>query len=332
MQNLFDLTRSLISISSITGHEHKAVAFLKKYLENKDFNVTLQEVVDGRCNVFARQEDPKIVLTTHIDTVAPFVPFSEDNDLICGRGACDAKGIMASQITAACELVQNGTKDVGLLFVIGEESGSNGARSANTLENTSQFLILGEPTDNKMAKGSKGAIRMRIHTQGKSAHSAYPECGESAILKLMQCLNELSETVFPEDSVLGKTTINIGTIKGGTQANVVPDAAEAEILIRTVSSSEELKRMIEVILKDRAEVFYEFVTDPIELNTLEEFETMVVAFATDIPLLSNWGEPFLMGPGSILNAHTDHERILKNDLIAAVALYKKAALQLRQKL
>ena len=325
---LFELTKKLIGIESISGHEGEIVRYLKGYLESCGFTVHLQTVSDDRCNLFAWAAVPKIVLSTHMDTVSPFFAPDEDKKYIYGRGACDAKGIMACQIKTVEQLISRGCTDVGLLFVVGEESGSDGAVAANAIPNDCRYIINGEPTENTLAAGTKGSIRMRLKASGKAAHSAYPELGDSAILKLIGLLSMLYEQEWPDHELLGKTTCNVGTIRGGTQANVIPDHAEAELIFRTVTDFQKMKDLIENVVQKRARIEYICTISPAFLTTLETFETSVVSYTTDIPLLSNWGKPLLLGPGSIHEAHTPGERVPKKDLMHAVALYDKIVSQL----
>jgi acetylornithine deacetylase len=236
-------------------------------------------------------------------------------------------------IKAGEALIDSGVTDFGLLFVVGEEAGSPGARAANTIPNRSRYLINGEPTESKLALGSKGALRAILKASGRAAHSAYPERGDSAVDKLLDVLNDLRRAEFPRDETLGATTMNIGMIKGGVAANVIPPDAEAELMFRVVTSAESLKRMVDDIAVSRVEVEYTFECDPVLTERaafLEEgLETTVVAFTTDIPLLGNWGKPLLFGPGSILDAHTSNEKISKRDLVAAVETYKQMVLRLK---
>jgi len=319
--NLFELTKKLISIPSPTGKEQKVTQFIKDYLETSGFTVRLQDVVDGRCNLYAYIDEPIIVFTTHMDTVSPIISTGEDEKFLFGRGACDAKGSLAAQIKAAEQLQKQGLKDVGLLFLIGEESGSNGARAANTLDNKCKYFINGEPTDNKLAVASMGALRIELETTGRTAHSAHPEQGESAIVKLLNILDDLRKAEYPKKETLGETSWNIGVITGGIHANVVAERAQAEIMFRTVTHGDTLKSLIKKIVANRAHIQYKFESDPIQLESIEGFETAVVAFTTDVPNLTHWGQPFLLGPGSILDAHTAGERIEKKELNKAVDLY-----------
>jgi len=232
-------------------------------------------------------------------------------------------------IKASESLIDSNVKDFGLLFVVGEEAGSVGARVANSIPNRSRYLINGEPTESKLALGSKGALRAIIKAKGRAAHSAYPEMGESAIEKLLDVLSDLRRAEFPVDETLGATTMNIGMINGGVAANVIPPEAEAELMLRVVTSNESLRKLIERIIGARAEVEYSFGCDPVFTEKIEGFETTVVAFTTDIPALTNWGKPLLFGPGSILDAHTAGEKISKQELLAAVTAYAKMVVDLK---
>jgi len=258
-----------------------------------------------------------------MDTVPPHVKAGEDDNFIYGRGACDAKGIIAAQILAAEQLCAEGINDIGLLFTVDEEAGSAGASAANDhpLAASCDYLINGEPTDNKLATGSKGSLRLRIKAQGRAAHSAYPEHGHSAIEKLLDVLTDIRTRAWPSDEFFGETTCNIGTIKGGTQANVIPAEAQADIQIRLVTHAEPIKAVLERAVRGRAHVEYLSIAEPARMLAVEGFETCVVRFTTDIPHLTNWGAPLLLGPGSILDAHTEQERVGKRELSEAVDIY-----------
>jgi acetylornithine deacetylase len=327
--NVLELTGRLISIPSISGQEEEVANFIADYLRGAGFEVELQDAAEGRPNVYARRGDPDLVLSTHTDTVPPYVEFREDNEFIYGRGACDTKGIIAAMIKAAEALIEAKVNDFGLLFVVGEEAGSPGAHAANRIPNRSRYLINGEPTESKLALGSKGALRAILTATGRAAHSAYPEMGESAIEKLLDVLGDLRRVEFPRDATLGATTMNIGMIKGGVAGNVIPPEAEAELMIRVVTDNDSLKRIIEGVVGSRAEIDFTFACDPVFTERLDGFETTVVAFTTDIPQLGNWGKPLLFGPGSILDAHTPHEKISKRELVAAVESYKQMVVRLK---
>jgi acetylornithine deacetylase len=324
--NLFALSRRLIDIPSTTGAEAEVGHFLSSYLESLGYKVERQSVGDERANIIATSSArPRITFSTHMDTVPPHYSSAEDDEYIYGRGACDAKGILAAQIAAAENLRANGISDVGLLFLVDEELGSAGARAANEHPQaaSSEYLINGEPTDNKLASGSKGSLRVRIKTDGRSAHSAYPEQGESAIDRLLDVLTDIRNCSLPSDQFFGETTINIGTIEGGVCANVVPANAEADLQIRLAASSEAVKALLDNLVAGRAHVEYLSQVERVRMLTVDDFETCIVRFGTDIPHLRNWGAPLLLGPGSILDAHTDNERISKAQLVNAVDLYTR---------
>ncbi|MBV9158103.1 MAG: M20/M25/M40 family metallo-hydrolase [Acidobacteriaceae bacterium] len=330
---VFKLTRQLIEIESITGNERRIGDFLFEQLNElaQRFEGEVEKMVveTDRNNVFARFGEPFVVLSTHMDTVPPFIPSREDEDQIWGRGACDTKGIIAAMITAAEQLLETGTRNFGLLFVVGEERNSAGAHAAAHNPRGSRFLINGEPTENKLALGSKGTLRYEIVARGRMAHSAYPELGESAIDKLLNALQRIRAMELPSDEVLGPSTLNIGTISGGRAPNIVPDEARAEILIRLVGDPAELRKQIEAAVAPDAEAQEVLVIPPVRLNSLNGFATTIVAFTTDIPAFGEaWGQPFLIGPGSIHVAHTAEERIPKSQLKEAVGLYKEMVVRL----
>jgi acetylornithine deacetylase len=328
---LFELTRQLIDIPSVTGEEAAVCRFLSTYLSDLGYSVESQEVAPERFNLIATtNSSPDIVFSTHLDTVPPFIPSSEDDENIYGRGSCDAKGIIAAQIFAAERLRSGGVERIGFLFTADEELASVGAQAANKhdLAARCKFLINGEPTDNKLAVGTKGSMRLLLTTAGKSAHSAYPEAGDSAIEKLLDVLGEIRQVAWPGDPLFGETTCNIGVIRGGTRPNVIPDFAGAELQIRLATDIETTKTFVTRAVADRATVEYASAHNPVKLVAVPGFEECVVRFTTDIPYLSNWGQPLLIGPGSILDAHTEHERISKRDLEAAVELYASLATSL----
>ena len=322
--NLFEVTRQFIDIPSVTGDESAAAQFLASFLRDLGYRIELQEVESDRFNVIATTKaSPTIVFSTHIDTVPPFIRSSEDNEYIYGRGSCDAKGIIAAQVFAAEKLRSEGFDEVGLLFTIDEELASKGAQLANKhpLATECRFLINGEPTDNKLAVGTKGSMRFLLTTRGKSAHSAYPEEGESAIEKLLDVLADIRTLNWPGDPFFGETTCNIGVINGGTRPNVVPASASAELQVRLAIEIDEAKTIVEKAVDGRAAIEYASAHNPVTLFYVRGFEECVVRFTTDIPYLSKWGNALLLGPGSILDAHTDHERISKDALARAVELY-----------
>jgi acetylornithine deacetylase len=324
--NLFELTRQLIDIPSVSGEELEVGRFLASHLERLGYRVELQEVGAGRANVLATLAPrARVVLSTHMDTVPPFIASWEDETHVYGRGSCDAKGIIAAQVSAAERLRGEGLEELGLLFTVDEELGSLGARAADShaLARECEYLINGEPTENRLAVGSKGSLRLCLSTEGRAAHSAYPERGESAIEKLLDVLSDVRAARWPRDEFFGETTCSIGTISGGTRPNVIPAEAEAELQIRLVTPSSEVKKILEGIADGRARVEYLSTAEPVRMLSIEGFEREVVRFTTDIPYLKSWGRPLLIGPGSILDAHTDGERVSKRELEESVELYAR---------
>jgi acetylornithine deacetylase len=322
--NLFELTTELMSIPSVSGTEEMIGKFLGAYLLNLGWKVELQPVSENQSNVIAYLNDtPRVFLSTHLDTVPPFIPPTEDEDKIYGRGACDAKGIIAAQIFAAEELRRQGFNDIGLLYTVDEEQSSIGAKAANLhpIAQKCQYLINGEPTDNDLAIGSKGSFRLKIKTKGKAAHSAYPEMGDSAITKLLDILNDIRNLQLPEDAFFGQTTLNIGLISGGLETNVVPPFAEAGLHIRMVTDQEQVRSILERAVNGRGEIEIMSCSQPVKMLEVDGFKQKVVRFTTDIPYLTNWGTPLLLGPGSILVAHTKDEFVMKRHLEDAVGLY-----------
>ena len=329
--DLVALTRRMVDIESISGNERAVGEFLFTHLSSLGYATTRMEVSPERFNVFATVpgRKPSVVFSTHMDTVPPFIPSSEDSEHIYVRGSCDAKGIIAAQIAAAERLRRedDGAITPALLFVVGEERDSQGARVANQHAPGSRFLINGEPTENRIAIASKGTLRVELTAHGRMAHSAYPELGESAIDKLLDVLERLRRMELPNHPEVGPSTLNIGIIEGGRAPNVVPDFARAHLLYRLVGP-DDLKRRIVETVGNRAEVNFVLEIPFMRLRTVDGIPTMVAAFTTDVPGLSNWGEPVLLGPGSIHVAHTEHERLAKRELPQAVELYCKVAKKL----
>jgi acetylornithine deacetylase len=323
--NLFELTKTLMNIPSLSGDEQAVGFYLRDYLESLGWTVELQAVSENQSNVIARLNDtPRVFLSTHMDTVPPFIEASEDAEKIYGRGACDAKGIIASQIFAAENLRKQNINDIGLLFTVDEEQSSTGAKAANThpLAAKCEYLVNGEPTDNDLAIGSKGSLRFLIKTEGKAAHSAYPEEGESAIEKLLDILTDIRKIEFPADEFFGETTNNIGTLSGGLKINIVPAQAEAGLLIRLTTAKEPIWELLEKTIGERGRLELMSYSLPVKMLAVEGFRQKVVRFTTDIPHLPDWGTPLLLGAGSILVAHTKDEFVLKKDLAEAVGLYE----------
>jgi acetylornithine deacetylase len=329
--NLFELTTSLMSIPSVSGEEEAVGFYLRDHLQSLGWTVELQPVSDKQSNVIAYLNDtPRVWFSTHMDTVPPFIAPTVDGEKIYGRGSCDAKGIIAAQITAAEELRAKGIEDIGLLYTVEEERASTGAKAANLhpLAAKCEYLINGEPTDNDLAIGSKGAFRAKIHTTGKAAHSAYPEQGDSAIEKLLDILEDVRHTQFPNDDFFGETTCNLATLDGGVALNVIPPNAEAGLLIRLTTPMEPIRDALISLIRDRGELELMSYSLPVKMLAVDGFKQKVVRFTTDIPHLGNWGQPLLLGPGSILVAHTKDEFVLKKDLADAVGLYRNLAKEL----
>jgi acetylornithine deacetylase len=322
---LFELTKTLVNIPSPTGFEGEIADFLASYLKSQGFDLQEQEVEGRRRNILASAGSaPRVVLCTHMDTVPRHFSASEDDRYIYGRGACDAKGIMASMIWAAQELKKEGPAEIGLLFVVGEETDSIGAKKANSLDLRPDFIIIGEPTENKLGTGHKGIVTFIITAKGKAAHSAFPHLGESAIEKLLDALQKIRSLDLGQDPVMGKSLLNIGTIKGGVAANVVADEASAEISIRTVLLSEQILNKIRAAANHKIKVEIKVLaqSDPQRLFTVPGLEQVFLPYGTDIPHLKSFGRPLLVGPGSALVAHTEEEKVEKGQLVEAVKIYK----------
>lgn len=322
--NLIELTKTLVNIPSVTGSEAAIADFLSSYLRSQGFDLEKQEVEEKRRNILGVfHPSPRLILCTHMDTVPPFYGAREDESFIYGRGACDAKGIMASMIFAAQELSKEGMKKIGLLFVVGEETDSVGAKMAGSLNVDSEYIIVGEPTENKMGSGHKGIVNLIISAEGKSAHSAFPDLGESAIEKLLDVLQEIRGLDFREDPILGKTVINIGKIEGGLAFNVIADSASAEVSFRSGLNSYEIIEKVKAVAGQRARIEVISQSEPQVLFTIPGFEQAVLPYGTDIPYLKRFGRPLLLGPGSALVAHTENERVDKKQLFDGVEIYKK---------
>jgi acetylornithine deacetylase len=324
------LTRALVDIDSTTGREGDAGRWLADYLRGIGFAVTEQGVDSTRFNVIATPSAvaPSVVLSTHFDCVPPFFPSRIEGDRLYGRGACDAKGILAAQVTAADRLRHRGESRVGLVFVVGEERGSDGARKANQAAPASaRFLVDGEPTDNRLGAATRGILRLKLRASGRAAHSSFPELGESAIDKLIDALIELRSTDLPTDPVLGRTHYTVGLIAGGVAPNVVSPAAEAEVMFRTVTEAAVVRRAV-APLERRVTIEHVLEVPPVKMTTVPGFDAAVFPYTTDIPFLAGWGEPLLFGPGSIHVAHTAEEHVSIAELHAAADHYVTIAREL----
>ncbi len=327
MKSTFDalaFARALINIDSTTGREPAAGRWLSRELEQLGYSVVQQEVGDGRANVYATIDPPVVVFSTHYDCVPPFFASRVEDGKLYGRGACDAKGILAAQVAAAERLRANGERRVGLLFVVGEERGSDGAVVADATPGGSRFLINGEPTDNRLGTGTRGVLRLRLRASGRAAHSATPEHGESAIDKLIDGLVALRSIHLPSDPDLGSTYYSIGLIEGGIAPNVISPSASAEVLFRTVGPPEDILHAIQPL--ERLVTSEEILRVPVvKLHTVPGFPTEGFRFTTDIPFLGRWGTPLLFGPGSILVAHTSNEHLDLGEFERAIGAYEQLA-------
>lgn len=326
------LTRELIDIPSITGEERALGEHLEKLLGSLGFATERQEVSDSRFNLLARAGDATpVLLCTHLDTVPPFFPSSETDDRIFGRGACDTKGILAAMIAAAAELMSSGTRDFGMLLVVGEETDSIGAKRANEhfAKLGSRVIIVGEPTGSKWVSGTKGTLAATLRFRGRAAHSAYPELGDSAILKMARAIGAIGSEDWGGSKEFGATTVNVGVVRGGVKANVIPADAELEMICRLATPPAEVLAKIERIAAAHdAEVTATPGNTPVRMAVPDNEESIVVAFGTDIPYLGAMGTPMLFGPGSILDAHTAAESIAKNEIIDAVGTYRSVVSRL----
>jgi len=324
--------RRLVDIPSVSGGEGDVARFLEKDLANRGFSVRLQEVGADRFNVHAVNNDatPRLIFNTHIDTVPPFYESSEDDAYIYGRGSCDAKGILACMVLATMALREEGIREIGMLFVVGEEVDSAGALVANKGDWKSEHVVVGEPTENRMASGHKGGLKFRLKASGKAAHSAYPQLGESAIAYLLDALSDIRAEDWGTSDLLGPATLNVGTIKGGLAANVFAPEAESDVFIRVVGNVNDVKEKLEKILTKHTKLTYEVIAsaDAVTCKTVDGFDLAPVSFGTDIPALTNLGKPLLLGPGSIHDAHTNAEKIGKEEARDAVKYYQRLARKL----
>jgi acetylornithine deacetylase len=322
------LTRQLVDIDSTTGKEGECGQALAAALRHLGYRVTEQPVSGDRFNVIATLDDPRVVFSTHFDCVPPFFASREENGLLYGRGACDAKGILVAQIAAAERLRASGERRVGMVFVVGEERGSDGAKAANALAKDCRYLINGEPTDNRLATATRGVYRVKLSAKGRAAHSSLPHLGISAIDKLLDALIIARTIDWPSDPILGTTSYSIGLIKGGVAPNVISPDADCELMFRTVGDAADLRRLLESQVGSLVSLDDILIVPPVRLTTLPGFDTEVFWFTTDIPFLDRWGAPLLIGPGSVTVAHTAEEHAAIGELQRAVDIYESVARQL----
>lgn len=323
MHDAVSLAEALITQPSLTGAEWPAVELAATWLRERDWTVTLQQLSPTRANIWASHGLGAVTLSTHLDTVPPFIPPGRSGNRLTGRGACDAKGIAAAMMVAAQTLADEGERRVDLLLLVGEEQSSDGARAANLLPATSRYLINGEPTEGRLASGAKGSMLVTVRTRGRAAHSAYPELGDSALTPMLALLATLDDLDLPEDPRLGRTTINVGTLVAGREANIIPDAAVAQLMVRMVGDPAHVREILERWAYGRAELEFAPHIPAMHFHTLADFESGPVSYTSDIPLLDRWGTPLLFGPGSIHVAHTPHECIDIDELRAAVGSYMR---------
>ena len=320
---MFELARQLMNISSLTGGEKEVGLFLAEQLSGRGYRVEKQFLVPNRFNVLAFAGQARVMLCTHIDTVPPFLPVSEDEKFLYGRGACDTKGIIAAMLVAGDRLRQEGIDNFGYLFVVGEEQKGDGARAANSLKWESEYVVVGEPTGNKMAVAQKGTLMVDFAVNGRAAHSGYPQEGVSAIDRLWNVLQDCAAADWGDDPVLGKGTFNIGVFHGGAACNVVPASATASVMIRLVEPRPAAEERLQRTVGDRAQFTVVGGANPHRMHVVEGFETMVASFGSDVPYLANLGKPLLIGPGSILDAHTANEKISKQEMMEGAAIYQR---------
>jgi acetylornithine deacetylase len=320
---MFELAQQLMSIPSLTGGEVEIGLFLTEILYDRRYRVEKQFLIPNRFNVLAFAGRPRVILCTHMDTVPPMLPVHEDGDFLYGRGACDTKGIIAAMLEAGDRLRSQGIDSFGYLFVVGEEGDGSGAKLANTLNWESEFVVVGEPTGNKMAVAQKGTLMVDLAVTGRSAHSGYPEEGVSAITGMWKILEECSVADWGSDPALGKGTFNVGVFNGGQACNIVPGYAMASVMIRTIEPRDVAEERLRKIVGDRAEITIVGGANPHRMHVVEGFETMVASFGSDVPYLGKLGKPLLIGPGSILDAHTAHEKMSKAEMLKGADIYER---------
>lgn len=330
MKHLFERARALIDIPSVTGSEAEIGVALAMQAERLGLSVEFQTVEGDRRNVLATAGPPAVLLCTHMDTVGPFIASSEDETHLYGRGACDTKGIQAAMLEAAARLVDAGVDGFGLLFVVGEETTSDGAQATASLDLPTRAVIVGEPTGNVLASGHKGSVNAEVTAEGVAGHSGYPERAPSATHRLLEALTALRSADWGVDPVLGPGSLNVGTLDGGVAVNVIAPSARASLSIRVVDSAEAAVGRLESIIAefDGVDVHVRGASDPVECSTIEGWEAKPVSYGTDLPHLGHLGERYLVGPGSIHDAHTEHERIAKSELVEAVSVYEDLVLRL----
>ncbi|KAJ2896637.1 hypothetical protein MKZ38_005396 [Zalerion maritima] len=358
--SLVSLHRSLVEIESLTGNEYTVGNFLAEYLSNRGYQTQLNSLPptdktkpgETRSDLLAwRGSDfshSKVVVTSHIDTVPPYIPYGISDEIptsetvITGRGSVDAKASVAAQIIAVEELMAAGsldTDDVALLYVVGEESTGDGMRAFSDMlgnmdpEPQIQAAIFGEPTENKLACGHKGHVGCVVTAKGKAGHSGYPWLGKSANEIMIKALAKLFGTDLGSSPLFGHTTVNVGIMDGGVASNVIPESALADLTIRVAigpqeSGADTVVERLRMVLKSidseafDTQCFNGYGVIECECN-VEGFETEIMNYGTDIPNFKANAKRYLYGPGTILVAHSDHEAIKLADLEESVEGYKK---------
>ena len=331
LSDVVGLTAALVDVDSTTGREGDVVSLMASTLRAAGYDVVEQPVDGSRRNVFAGRGKPDVVFSTHLECVPPFFPSRREGDRLFGRGSCDAKGAAASQVAAAERLHREGIDSVGLLFVVGEERGSDGAKAAPKMACGSKYLVNGEPTDSRLGVATRGILRINLKARGRAAHSSFPDLGESAVEKLIDALTKLRALELPDDPLMGRTHYNVGVIEGGVAPNVIPASAQAEVMFRTVGDVPRLRALV-ASLAPGVEVEEVLEVPPVTMPTVPGFETATFPYTTDIPFLASWGTPLLFGPGSIHVAHTDHEYVDVAELRKAVEGYVRIGKHLLQTL
>ena len=316
---MIDFLIQIMGVESTSGMENSVADHIKDNFAPPGAELEIQEISNGTRNLFYKWGNPRIIFCSHFDTVPPYIPPRIEGDTIYGRGSCDAKGQIAVLAEVCKKLHEKGETNFGLLMLAGEEVGSYGARRANELITGCEYVIVGEPTENKLIKAQKGNMLAEVEFFGKAFHSGYPEHGDNAIQRMVDFVNALNALEFPVDPVLGETTYNIGNLSADNARNIVSDHVSMKIFFRTTFLTHEI--LIEKVLSiidENTKIEFAYGDPPIEFHTIEGFETGVVSYGSDAPELTNLGKPLLYGPGSIFNAHTDNEHITIPEIEKAV--------------
>jgi acetylornithine deacetylase len=331
MERAFKTLLDWIAIPSLTGEEGSYGDALAREFAALGLDIERQQLAPGRFNVLARADAPEVVFCTHLDTVPPFYGPRAEAGWIHGRGACDAKGQALAMLGAARALLEQGERRFGLLFTVGEETDSAGAALANARLADPwrpRHVIVGEPTGNRFVRAGKGTFKGKLVARGVAGHSS-EDLGPSAVHELVHCAHRLLSESWGEHPLLGAGTLNIGVLHGGVAANVVADEATADVLIRTVEPLSDVRARLERCLGPHVRVAENSKGyAPVEFGVPVGEEGIMIAFGTDAPHMPRWGSPLLYGPGSIQDAHTDHEKVKQSDIELATARHVKTAREL----